>query len=502
MSTTTTCPNCHSPLPRDAPAGVCPACALRAGLLGEASAALPPTRTASSWSRGVPDPGATLPADELARRLPELDDFQLLGRGGMGTVYRAVHRKLQRPVAVKILDASLQDHAALGAAFSQRFTREARTLARLDHPNVVRVYDFGHRSGLFYLVMELVDGVDLRQVIQGGGLEPAEALALIPQICAALQYAHDQGVVHRDIKPENILVDRRGTVKIADFGLAKLLGSAGETDARLTLTRQVMGTPHYMAPEQIEHPEQVDHRADIFALGVVFYELLTGELPVGRFPVPSLKVEIDARVDEVVLRTLEKEPSLRYQRASDLSDDVESVASRVEVVEDSSSTPSVAPASRGAAGSAGIDFEYRSDKTVFGLPLVHIAFSRDPSGTRMLLASGIIAIGDMAIGGVAIGGFSLGILAVGGISAGLLSFGGLAVALLFAMGGLAVGGFAFGGMTIGALAVGAVEVALWTLDEAASSRAKLFAWLLGSLVVTTGAWAAIYAWLQAVRKQR
>lgn len=435
----------------------------------------------------APDP---LPADELARHLPELDDFELLGRGGMGTVYKAVHRKLQRPVAVKILDASLQGHADLGAAFSERFTREARTLAKLDHPNIVRVYDFGSRSGLHYLVMELVEGVNLRQVIQAGGLEPAQALTLVPKICAALQYAHDQGVVHRDIKPENILVDPDGSVKIADFGLAKLIGTP-DGEARLTQTRQVMGTPHYMAPEQLEKPDQVDHRADIFALGVVFYELLTGELPMGRFPAPSHRVEIDARLDEVVLRTLEREPSLRYQRASDLQSDVESVAS-------GHAPAGVAPAVA-ATPQTRPDYEFRSSQTLFGLPLVHIVSSRDPEGKRARVARGVIAIGDVAIGGIAIGGFAFGGLTFGGISCGLMSFGGIALGLLFAMGGFAVGGFALAGMAVGALARGAASLALWTLSEPAASRVNLLAWLLATVGVTTGAWAVIYAWLLTTR---
>ena len=272
---------------------------------------MPPRRPTAG--AGGPTP---LPPEELERRLPDLDGFELIGPGGMGTVYRARHRPLDRPVAVKVLHAHLQDDPA----FAERFAREARTMARLDHPHIVRVYDFGDREGLYYLVMELVEGVTLRQAMASGDLSPAEALAIVPRICEALQYAHDEGVVHRDIKPENILLDRAGAPKIVDFGLALLTGSS--TDTRLTEHARVLGTPHYMAPEQIEHPSQVDHRADIYALGVVFYEMLTGELPIGRFPPPSQKVEVDVRLDQVVLRTLEKEPRRRYQQASELRSDV------------------------------------------------------------------------------------------------------------------------------------------------------------------------------------
>src|SRR5437667_10471010 len=173
--------------------------------------------------------------------------------------------------------------------------------------------------------MEFVDGVSLRRLLEGGRVSPREALAIVPQICDALQFAHDHGIVHRDIKPENVLVDKHGRVKIADFGLAKLLGKDPQAE-RLTRAAEVMGTPHYMAPEQIEKPLEVDHRADIYSLGVVFYEMLTGELPLGRFHAPSKKVEIDVRLDEIVLRALEKEPALRYQQASHVRTDVETFA--------------------------------------------------------------------------------------------------------------------------------------------------------------------------------
>src|SRR5262249_16953843 len=157
----------------------------------------------------------------------------------------------------------------------------------------------------------------LRQAMRAGNLRPAEALKIVPQICDALQFAHDEGIVHRDVKPENILLDKKGRVKIADFGLAKLLGK-NAVDISLTGTHQIMGTLHYMAPEQIEGARDVDHRADIYSLGVTFYEMLTGELPIGRFAPPSKKVEIDVRLDEVVLRSLEKAPEQRYQHASDI----------------------------------------------------------------------------------------------------------------------------------------------------------------------------------------
>src|SRR5262249_46698367 len=172
---------------------------------------------------------------------------------------------------------------------------------------------------------EAEDGANLRKMMGGGQLQPHDSLKIIPQVCEALQYAHDEGVVHRDVKPENILIDKKGRVKIADFGLAKLLRA---TPVQFTLTgsRQMVGTPHYMAPEQMEKPLEVDHRADIFSRGVLFHEMPTRELPLGRFARPSHKVRMDARLDEVVLRALTKEPEFRYQRVSDIKKEVESIA--------------------------------------------------------------------------------------------------------------------------------------------------------------------------------
>jgi hypothetical protein len=198
-------------------------------------------------------------------------------------------------------------------------------MARLSHPNIVSIHDFGEVDGLYFFLMEHVDGVDLKRLEQSRQLTPEQALAIVPRICDALQYAHEEGIVHRDVKPGNILVDKKGRVKIADFGLAKLLGRS-MADLSLTRSGQLMGTPHYMAPEQIDRPQQVDHRADIYSLGVVFYEMLTGELPVGRFAAPSTKVQVDVRLDDVVLRALENSPERRYQQASDVRTDVESIA--------------------------------------------------------------------------------------------------------------------------------------------------------------------------------
>jgi len=247
-----------------------------------------------------------------------------VGLGGRGAVYKARQRQLDRLVALKILPPEVGQ----AEAFAERFTREAQSLAKLNHPRIVSVFDFGRtEDGLCYFVMEYVDGTDLRHVIQTGELKADEALAIVPQVCDALHYAHKKGIVHRDIKPENILLDKEGNIKIADFGLARLLDKP-TTAYTLTQVGQRMGTPHYMAPEQIEGAHEVDHRADIYSLGVVFYEMLTGELPIGRFAPPSHKVQVDVRLDEIVLHTLEKEPELRYQQASEVKTDVETIATK------------------------------------------------------------------------------------------------------------------------------------------------------------------------------
>lgn len=307
------CPQCGERMPADRPHGICPSCLMRLGFAEPVGGSSGDAATRHPAGRFLaPDPLA------LASQFPQLEIMEFLGQGGMGAVYRARQKTLDRVVALKILPVDV----GRDPAFAERFMREARAMARLTHPHIVMIFDFGETSDYFYFLMEYVDGVNLRQALQDGALRPDDALAIVPQICEALQYAHDQGIVHRDIKPENVLLDRRGQVKIADFGLAKLLRQPG-SDWSLTGTGQVVGTLHYMAPEQIERPLSVDHRADIYSLGVVFYELLTGELPLGRFAPPSRKSAVSADLDQVVLRTLEKEPGQRFQQASEVKTAVE-----------------------------------------------------------------------------------------------------------------------------------------------------------------------------------
>ena len=316
MDTPRICKECRQPLPENAPEGLCPACLAKIALGTEPAA---PGATVNinplAAQRIAPDPA------RLAAQFPQLEIIELLGMGGMGIVYKARQPRVDRLVALKILPIN----SAQGASFAERFGREAKALAKLNHPGIVTLYDFGQTSEYYYFIMEYVDGMNLRQLIQAKTLEPRQALELVTQICTALQFAHDEKIVHRDIKPENILINKKGQVKIADFGLAKLLGAAPDT--ALTMSQAAMGTMNYMAPEQRENTKDVDHRADIYSLGVVFYEMLTGEVPMGRFDAPSKKVQIDVRLDEVVLHALEREPARRYQHVSEVKSNVENITS-------------------------------------------------------------------------------------------------------------------------------------------------------------------------------
>lgn len=257
--------------------------------------------------------------EELSRLLPQYEIDAFLGRGGMGAVYRGRQVTLDRRVAIKLLPAELTSDAE----FVARFEREARTLAKLHHPGIVLVHDFGQTSeGHLYFVMEFVDGTDLHRVIHGPGLDCGQALEIITQICDALQYAHSQGVVHRDIKPANVILSLDGRAKLADFGLARPMGDGS---GAFTRTNVVMGTPDYMAPEALAG--ESDHRADLYSLGVMLYEMLTGKPPRGAWAAPSQRVQVDVRLDEVVIRALQEDRELRYQQASEIKTDVEAIRS-------------------------------------------------------------------------------------------------------------------------------------------------------------------------------
>lgn len=305
-SSTSNCPRCGASLDDSSVDGLCARCL---GALNFATdTEMPGESTAGNTH--------VLSPEEIAAHFPQLEILEILGRGGMGVVYKARQKTLDRLVALKLL----APERVADPQFADRFAHEAKALAALSHPNIVTIHDFGQVGGFYYLLMEFVDGVNLRQAMKSSRLTPEQALSIVPPICEALQYAHEHGLVHRDIKPENLLLDKEGRVKIADFGIAKMLSAKFTNDD--PFESQPAGTPQYMAPEQKAH-RRTDHRADIYSLGVVLYEMLTGELPADKLQPPSKRVHVDVRIDEIVLRALEVKPELRFATASEFRRTVE-----------------------------------------------------------------------------------------------------------------------------------------------------------------------------------
>jgi predicted Ser/Thr protein kinase len=310
MDTIRLCRHCNAPMPSDPPGAPCAEC-------GSHYDSAP----MDDMNEGpLPPPS---PAD-LAPVFPGLEILEVAGSGGMGTIYKARQTLLNRVVALKILSPEL----GRDPAFADRFSREAQALARLNHSNIVSVFDFGRAGGLYYFLMEYVDGVSLRVMIDRKALHPHEAQRIVIEVCHALQYAHEEGIVHRDIKPSNILLDKKGRVKIADFGLAGLMAKEAKDAAAGGPTMVMMGTPLYMAPEQAGSPLKVDRRADIYSVGVVAYEMLTGAQPVGEFEPPSVVAGGEPKLDRVVMKMLAREPRRRYQEADEVRVAVEKAIGR------------------------------------------------------------------------------------------------------------------------------------------------------------------------------
>lgn len=264
--------------------------------------------------------------EEATQLFPNYEVLGLLGRGGMGAVYQARQIQLDRLVAIKLLPLEI----SADADFADRFRREARAMAKLQHPNIITVFDFGTTTaGHLFFAMEYVDGTNLHALIHGPGLTPAQSLDVVSAVCDALAYAHSKGIVHRDIKPANVMISSEGHVKMADFGLARLTDPSSDYFSA-TQTGMVMGTPDYMAPEQMRGLH-VDHRADIFSLGVMIYEMLCGEVPRGFFDPPSRRVGVDNRVDDVVKRAMQQQPERRYQQTTELKADVDRIRTTLQM---------------------------------------------------------------------------------------------------------------------------------------------------------------------------
>ncbi len=320
------CAQCGAELHADGTNGLCPAC-----LMAEA---MKPSGPKKRWEPPT--------AEELAPHFPQYEVLSILGRGGMGAVYLARQISLNRLVAIKILPADLGDS---DMDFAERFKNEAQAMAQLSHPGIVAVFDFGETAnGLLYIVMEYIDGTDVQQMVtQQGRLHSAHAMAVTAHVCDALAYAHSRGIIHRDIKPSNIMVSNDGVVKVADFGLAKMSqdGKAGITQGNVA-----MGTLHFMAPESLTLGTTVDQRADIYAVGVMLYQMLTGKLPQGLFEMPSLQVPgLDPRYDGIVAKALREDRAVRYQQASELRHDLDAILTQpvVKVKPEADQAPAAVP---------------------------------------------------------------------------------------------------------------------------------------------------------------
>ncbi|HEY8961780.1 MAG TPA: serine/threonine-protein kinase [Luteolibacter sp.] len=269
--------------------------------------------------------------DQLAALFPGYQIHGLIACGGMGAVYHAVQTSLDRAVAIKILPREFGSDAS----FRANFQTEAKSMARLNHPNLIGVYDFGEVDGMLYIIMEYVPGESLHHVSYGGRLKGGDAARIVAAICDGLAHAHENGVLHRDIKPANILLDAQARPKIGDFGLARPIGSReGENET-------VFGTPHYTAPEVLARPDAVDARADIFSVGVLLHQLLTGHVPEAVQGLPSVIAHCDIRFDEIVRKATNPMPEMRYRQAGQMAQELHAIAASLQ-------RPHPAPTSTGA----------------------------------------------------------------------------------------------------------------------------------------------------------
>jgi serine/threonine protein kinase/Tol biopolymer transport system component len=288
---------------------------------------------------------------EQGARLGRFSIIEPLGAGGMGIVYRARDEKLEREVAIKMLAPGV----LTGEDAKRHFRREALALAKLNHPRIAAVYDVGEQDGADFIVMELVAGESMAAKLRAGALPAKEASAIALQVAEALEEAHEQGVIHRDLKPANVMITPKGNAKVLDFGLAKLLAAGEDNALSLTEKRGLLGTPLYMSPEQAQGMS-LDSRTDLWSLGVVYYEFLTGRTPfqangnlailhaITTAPYTALRaVRADAPLlaEQVVERALEKDPELRYQHARDFAKDLRRVLRDLEPGRVTGSTASV-----------------------------------------------------------------------------------------------------------------------------------------------------------------
>jgi serine/threonine protein kinase len=254
--------------------------------------------------------------EHLAPLFPGYEIETLIATGGMGAVYRAVQKSLDRTVAIKILPREFSNDAA----FCEGFEAEAKAMARLNHPNLIGVYDFGEIDGMLYIIMEYVPGKSLFHSAHGIAIDSSEVIRLVTGICNGLAHAHENGILHRDIKPSNILLDLNAQPKIGDFGLARPI------ERQIQEGEEIFGTPHYTAPEVVSSPQSVGYRADIFSVGVMLHELLTGRLPADDRRPASAIVHCDPRFDAIIRRATNPLPEARYSSAAEIARDLSTIA--------------------------------------------------------------------------------------------------------------------------------------------------------------------------------
>ncbi len=300
MGNETLCEHCGAVVPTDSD-GLCLDCLLK---LAEPVAQEP---TNQKIDFALPEP------ESLISIFPNMEGFELIGWGGMGAVYKAWQPNLERAVAIKLLPTEMAAHPE----FESRFAQEARAMARLEHDHIVRIYEYGRKGDLYFLILEYVQGADLARVLDSGKkLTLTEKLSILSQLCEAVQYAHDRKIIHRDIKPANVLLTQDGRIKVTDFGLATAL--EGESDRfKLTGTNTAVGTVQFMAPEILDG-QSGDHRSDIYSVGVVAYRLLTNSNPAGEFPPPSATAGVPKQLDPIITRALDRDPAKRFQDATSL----------------------------------------------------------------------------------------------------------------------------------------------------------------------------------------
>lgn len=305
--------------------------------------------------------------DEMQQKLPQYEFVKVLGKGGMGVVYQARQITLDRFVALKVLPPGVEDDEV---DFRQRFITEARSMARLSHPNIVHVHDFGATSdGLLYFVMEFVEGTNLEDVLaKKGCIPPKLTVHLMGQICDALGYAHEHKLIHRDVKPSNILVDNDGRIRVADFGLAQ--------DDHGTAAAVNMGTPEYAAPELTREGAPLDHRVDLYALGVMLYQMLTGEVPKGEFlPASKMKPDVDPRFDNVILKAISWDVDARYASAAAIKNDLEATLAPPEPEGDKAKKKELPPFQAAPSKKRGISGLVAVVPVIIAMGLVALAVS-------------------------------------------------------------------------------------------------------------------------------